>query len=160
MLGPSCCTPAWHAALPSLPLFSCLAMWGPPSPVCPQPPPRPFPTSTLCEEPHFTGRHVEAQRGEAPQSFDSLHSLLSSSFSRLWVISCAVLAFSVSGFSFFSHILLSPFLFLLVLPVLTPLCSGHVWVCEHLEVVEHIGLNKYVLISGLLGMGALGRAGL
>lgn len=43
--------------------------------------------------------------------------------------------------------------------VLTLLCSGHMWVCEHLEEIEHVGLNKYVLIRGLLGVCALGRAG-
>lgn len=66
----------------------------------------------------------------------------------------------MSSFSFFFHILLSPFLFLRVLPVLTLLCSGHLWVCECLKAIEHMGLNKYVLIGGLLGMGALGMAGL
>lgn len=79
--------PSLARRLPFLPLFHSLAMWGPPSPVCPPPPPRPSLTSILCEEPHFTGQHIEAQRGEAPQSCDSLHNLVSSSFSCPQVIS-------------------------------------------------------------------------
>lgn len=80
------------------------------------------------------------------QSCDT-HVSPSPSFSCLLLISPAVLAFSVSGFSFLSHVLLLLFLFLLMLPVLILLCPAmcerrvSVHVCTSVSVHSSVGVS-------------------